>query len=256
MSIHYSEFKNKSAIVTGGASGLGESVVRRLATQGARVVIADINESKANELAGEINDANGEACAFGVDVTSADGVKSMVDFAVEKYGELNFAVNNAGITQVSTPLADQEEETFDRVMTINVKGTWLCMKYEIPELIESGGAIVNVASVAAVIGGSPGNACYVGSKHAVLGMTRSASLDYANQGVRINAICPGAIDTPLVREFVGDNLELLDKISQAHPLGRMAEADEIAESILFLLSSGSSFTTGSAMLVDGGYSVP
>ena len=255
MSIQYDDFQGKSAIVTGGASGLGEACVRNLVKHGAHVVIADINEPAAIALVEELRDSGGTASAFKTDVTCADSVRSMVQFVVDTHGSLDFAVNSAGIPQVGVPLDEQDEELYDQLMGINVKGIWLSMKYEIPELLKTGGSLVNMGSVASLVGGSPGNAMYVGSKHAVLGMTKSAALDYATQGVRINAICPGAVRTPLVVTSVGDNLELLDQIGATHPMNRMAEPHEVAESVLFLLSDASSFTTGSAMLVDGGYSI-
>lgn len=239
-------FTGKAAIVTGGASGIGEAVCRRLSAGGARVVVADFNGDAAQALA----DALGDAIAFQLDVADAGAVERMVATAVGTFGALHLAVNNAGIGGPSHSTADYPLADWHRVIDVNLHGVMYSMKYEIPAMLAAGGgAIVNMASILGSVGWS-GSIPYVAAKHALLGMTKAAAMEYAARGVRINAVGPAFIDTPLLANL---DRAAYDGLVGLHPLGRLGTADEVAALTCFLLSQDASFITGSYHLVDGGY---
>lgn len=241
------EFEGKVAIVTGGASGIGEAVARELAAGGAKVVVADFNGEAAERLADELGEG---AAAFQLDVADAGAVKALVDDTFAMFGGLHLAVNNAGIGGPSHPAADYPLEDWHRVIDVNLHSVFYSMKYQIPAMLASGGgAIVNMASILGSVGWA-GSLPYVASKHALIGMTRTAAQEYATQGVRINAVGPGFIDTPLLQ---GLDREVYGGLVALHPIGRLGRADEVSALTCFLLSDRASFITGSYHLVDGGY---
>ena len=248
-----SEFESKVALVTGGNSGIGRAIASSFAEQGAKVVIAARRVADGEETVSMIRDAGGEAIFVATDVSKSSDVQAMVATCISEYGQIDFAVNNAGIEgTVMVPTADYEEEAWDRVIDINLKGVFLCMKYEIPEMLKQGkGAIVNMSSVAGLVGGRVGVAYYA-SKHGVIGATKSAALEYATEGIRINAVCPAIIETPMVERGLINNEELAEKFRAAHPVGRFGQPEEVAAATLWLCSEGASFTTGHALPVDGG----
>ncbi|MBP3076831.1 MULTISPECIES: SDR family NAD(P)-dependent oxidoreductase [Streptomyces] len=244
------EFAGRTALVTGAASGIGLATARRLGQGGARVVIADYNAEGAASAAAALTDEGIEAAAVTVDVTDPASVEAAVRFAQDTYGALHLAVNNAGIGGESAPTGDYDIEVWNRVVRTNLDGVFYSMRYEIPALLAAGGgAIVNTASILGSVGfaGSP---AYVAAKHGVVGLTKTAATEYAAQGVRINAVGPGFIDTPLLQ---GMEKQAYDGLVQLHPAGRLGRSEEVAEVIAFLLSDRASFVHGSYHLVDGAY---
>ncbi len=247
-----SEFQGKVVLITGGTSGIGTATAGAFAREGAKVVITGRRKDKGNEVVEAIKSDGGEAAFFKADVQIAEDVKNMVAKTIETFGKLDIAVNNAGVEQNFTPLADQTEDDYQFVMDTNVKGVWLSMKEEIPAMLEAGGgAIVNVSSVAGVIG-MPTIPLYIASKHAVIGLTKSIALEYAQHGIRVNVVLPGAIETPMVDRFAKDE-ETLQYLNSLHPIGRVGKPSEVADSILWLCSDKSSFVTGTSVRVDGGF---
>ncbi len=244
------EFAGKVALVTGGASGIGEVVARMLAQQGASVLVVDLNEEGANRVAGEIGNAGGKAAGFAADVTDADRMKAAVDAAVEQFGGLHLAFNNAGISGPLGPLHETDLEGYRKLMAINLDSVYYGMYYEIPAMLKAGGgSIVNTSSILGLVGVT-GAVPYVAAKHGVTGMTKAAALGYAPQGIRINSVHPGYIDTPLLGNL---SEEWYNWLVAKHPIGRLGKAEEVAELVLFLLSNRSSFITGTQHTVDGGY---
>ncbi|MEY6564457.1 SDR family NAD(P)-dependent oxidoreductase [Streptomyces sp. PGLac3x] len=244
------EFAGRTALVTGAASGIGLATARRLGQGGARVVIADYNAEGAAAAATALGDEGIEASAVTVDVTDPASLEAAVRFAQETYGALHLAVNNAGIGGESAPTGDYDIDVWNRVVRTNLDGVFYSMRYEIPALLAAGGgAIVNTASILGSVGfaGSP---AYVAAKHGVVGLTKTAATEYAAQGVRINAVGPGFIDTPLLQ---GMEKEAYDGLVALHPAGRLGRSEEVAEVIAFLLSDRASFVHGSYHLVDGAY---
>ena len=242
------------ALVTGGGSGIGRASSLAYARDGAKVVIVDVNVEGGEETVQSIKEAGGEAILVHADVSKAVEVQQIVDRTVEAYGRLDCAFNNAGVSGRSRgTMVDHSEEEWDRVIGINLKGVWLCMKAQIPQMLkQGGGAIVNNASVAGLVGIRRTSA-YVAAKHGVVGLTKAAALEYAESGIRVNAVCPGYINTPLVRS-VFDQLEgMEEEVIARHPLGRLGEPHEIAEAVVWLSSDAASFVTGHTMTVDGGY---
>jgi NAD(P)-dependent dehydrogenase (short-subunit alcohol dehydrogenase family) len=250
------KFDGKVAFVTGGASGIGRATALAFAHAGARVVVADVGEHGNQETARLIEQDGGRALAVRCDVTRGQDVKAAVEKTVATFGRLDFAFNNAGIEpKKPAPTADYDEEEWNRIIDIDLRGVFLCLKHEIPLILRSGGgAIVNTSSGAGVIGikGSP---AYSAAKHGVIGLTRAASLDYAGQNIRINAVCPGYIDTPMMGRFTGGTPEGRAQVISEEPIGRMGRPEEIANTVLWLCSDGSGFVVGHALVADGGQTV-
>ena len=245
-------FDGKVALVTGAADGIGRASALAFAREGARVVVADVAEAGGKETVRLIADQGGEAIFVPCDVTRSADVRALVDRAVETYGRLDAAHNNAGITTPQVAAADITEEDFDRTLAVNLKGVWLCMKYEVPAMLASGGgAIVNAGSSAAVVG-LPLFGGYTASKHGVAGLTRSAALDYAKLGVRINCVCPGATRTRMMLGAIEENPERGEIISRTIPIGRMGEPEEVAELAVWMCSDRASFVVGVVVSADGG----
>jgi NAD(P)-dependent dehydrogenase (short-subunit alcohol dehydrogenase family) len=243
-------FENKVAIITGGASGIGQSAALAFAEQGAKVVIADVQDG--GETLSQISKAGGEGIFIKCDVSKDGDVKAMVEKTIQTYGRLDFGINNAGIEGVQIAMQDLAESDWDRTIAINLKGIWLCMKYEIPYILrQKNGAIVNTASIAGVVGFA-NMAAYVASKHGVAGLTKVAALELAETGVRVNAICPGVIHTPMVDRGLA-NPEMEKAYTAMIPMGRMGRPEEMAETILYLCSDSSSYVTGQVLIADGGW---
>lgn len=243
----------KAALVTGAGSGIGRATALACAREGAKIVVADRAVEGGEETVSMIKSAGGEATFVPVNVTQAAEVESMVAAAVSAYGRIDCAHNNAGIEGVFATTADYPEEDWDRVMAVNLKGVWLCMKYEIPQMVQQGGgAIVNTASLAGLVGAKRMPA-YVASKHGVAGLTKTAALEYAKSGIRINAVCPGIIHTSMVdRMFLSRRPDLEDRLAAVEPMGRLGKPEEVAEAVVWLCSDAASFVTGHTMTVDGG----
>src|SRR5947199_6395063 len=247
------EFEGKVALVTGGGSGIGRATALAFARDGAQVVIGNRNVQRGEETVSMIRDAGGTASFQRTDVLVAADVEALVDYATTTYGRLDVAFNNAGIDGDVGPLAEQTEANYDAVMDINVKGVWLSMKYEIPQMLDQGGgAIVNCSSVAGVIG-FPGIGIYSASKHAVIGLTKAAALEYSAQGIRVNAVNPAVIDTEMVDRLADGMNVKKDDLTTFHPIGRLGRVEEVAEAGLWLCSDKASFVTGHSMMVDGGF---
>jgi len=243
-------FYSKVAIITGGASGIGMATAVAFANLGAKVVVADIQDgSETVEL---IKKAGGEGIFVKCDVSQEADVKAMVDKTIKTYGRLDFGINNAGIEGVQTSLQDLTEKDWDRTISINLKGIWLCMKHEIPYLLQQGkGAIVNTASIAGVVA-FQNMAAYVSSKHGVVGLTKVAAMELAKTGIRVNAICPGVIKTPMVDRALVSS-EIVNAYNAMIPMGRMGTPDEMAGTIVYLCSDAAAYVTGHAMVADGGW---
>src|SRR4051812_46323134 len=250
------KFEGRVAFVTGGGSGIGRTTALAFARAGASVAVADIGEQANQETARLIEQAGGRALAVRCDVTRGDAVKAALEKTAETFGRLDFAFNNAGIEpKKPAPTADYDEEEWNRIIDVDLRGVFLCMKHEIPLILQSGGgAIVNTSSGAGVIGikGSP---AYTAAKHAVIGLTKAAALDYAAQNIRINAVCPGYIDTPMMTRFTGGTAEGRAKVISEEPIGRMGSPEEIADAVLWLCSEGAGFVVGSAIVIDGGQTI-
>jgi NAD(P)-dependent dehydrogenase (short-subunit alcohol dehydrogenase family) len=249
-------FAGKVAFVTGAANGIGRAAALAFAREGARVVVADVSEQGNQETVRLIEAQGGRALAVRCDVSRAEDVKTALDRTVEAFGRLDFAFNNAGVEQKKlTPLAELDEEEWDRILNIDLRSVFLCMKYEIPLILkQGGGAIVNTSSGAGVVG-IKGNPAYTAAKHGVIGLTRSAALDYAAQNVRVNAVCPGYIDTPMMGRFTGGTSEGRAKVIAEEPVGRMGKPEEIAAAVVWLCSDAAAFVIGHAMVIDGGQTV-
>lgn len=250
------QFAGKVAFVTGAASGIGRAAALAFAREGANVVVADISEQGMSETAGLIAKQGGRAITTRCDVARAEEVRAALAKTVEAFGRLDFAFNNAGVEPKKlAPTAEWEPDEWDHILDIDLRGVFLCMKYEIPLILEQGGgAIVNTSSGAGVIGikGSP---AYTAAKHGLIGLTRSAALDYAGQNIRINAVCPGYIDTPMMARYTGGTSEGRAKVISEEPVGRMGTAEEIANAVIWLCSDAAHFVIGHAMVIDGGQTI-
>src|SRR6202521_1269771 len=234
------EVQNKVAIVTGGSSGIGRAAVVAYAREGAKVVVAGRRAAEGEETVRLVRAQGGEAMFVATDVAKEAQVKNLVGRTLEQFGRLDFAFNNAGIEQTPTPFLEQKMETYNQVMEINVKGVWLSMRHEIPAMLKSGGgSIVNTSSALGVIAFA-GMEIYVASKHAVIGLTKSAAVEFGKQGIRINAVLPAAIETDMYRRFVGENAESKAALTAMHPIGRIGTPEEIADAVIWLSSSKSS----------------
>lgn len=246
-------FTGKVALVTGASSGIGRAAALAFAREGAKVVAADVSVEGGEETISMIKKTGGEAIFVKTNVANAAEVEALVNAAVSTYGRLDCAYNNAGISGKSQTIVDTTEENWDRIISINLTGVWLCMKYEIPVMLKNGsGAIVNTASDAGLIGVKRTGA-YVASKHGVVGLTKTAALEYAKSGVRVNAVCPGPIETPMLMKGADRFPQMIPKMIKAQPNGRLGKPEEIAEAAVWLCSDAASFVTGLAMPVDGGY---
>jgi len=247
------DFKGQVALVTGASSGMGLATAQAFAQAGAAVVLADINEEALGAATDGLSGAGHQAISVICDVSKEDEVATMVERAVATFGRLDMAFNNAGIQAPPSDAADEPAEIFDRVNAINLRGVWSCMKHELRQMREQGsGAIVNCSSLGGLVG-LPGRAAYHASKHGVIGLTRSAALEYAPRGIRINAVCPGTIETPMVAEMIRrGELDMAEAVKN-QPINRLGRPDEIAAVVLWLCSPAASFVIGVALPVDGGY---
>ncbi|WP_159901771.1 SDR family NAD(P)-dependent oxidoreductase [Salinirussus salinus] len=243
------------AVVTGASSGIGRASAERFAAEGASVVVADIDEAGGTETVERIEDDGGEATFVEVDVSDPDSVQAMVDATVERYGSLDVAHNNAGILTDFVPVTEIEESDWDTLIDVNLKGVWACLKAEIPAMLESnGGAVVNTTSEEGLVGG-PARGSYVASKHGVVGLTRTAALEFADAGLRVNAVAPGPIDTGMSPDSMdAEDLEgMREAVREEIPLGRFGEPEEVAGATAYLCSEDASFVTGHTLVVDGGH---
>jgi NAD(P)-dependent dehydrogenase (short-subunit alcohol dehydrogenase family) len=243
----------KVAVVTGGAAGIGRASAHIFAREGASVVVADVDEDGGRDTVAMIEEGGGQASFFRADVSVRVEVVAMVDHAVETYGGLDCAHNNAGIAAPMAPLADYPDDGWDRTMAVMLTGVYYCMKAEIPPMLErGGGAIVNTASGVGLVG-YPNQAAYTASKHGVIGLTKVAALDYGARGVRVNAVCPGTAQTPMVDRALRHDPSIGAHLKSLHPIGRIGEASEVAEAAVWLCTPAASFVLGVALPVDGGY---
>ena len=247
------QFEGKVALVTGGGSGIGRATALAFAREGAQVVIGNRNVQRGEETVAMIKKGGGTASFKKTDVLVATEIKALVEHAVKTYGGLDLAFNNAGVEGVVASVVDQTEANYEAVMNVNVKGVWLSMKYEIPRMLErGGGSIVNCSSVAGLIG-FPNMSIYMASKHAVIGLTKVAAIEFSAQGIRINAVNPAVIDTEMVDRLAEGFGMKKEELVQFHPIGRLGRAEEIAEAVLWMCSDKSSFVTGHSLIVDGGF---
>ncbi|RHX88629.1 SDR family NAD(P)-dependent oxidoreductase [Leptospira stimsonii] len=252
--------KDKVAVVTGGNSGIGKAIVLEFVSRGVKVVFCARREEEGKALETEIRSKGGDAYFIACDVVLEDQIKKVVDFAVDKFGRLDFGINNAGIPGPSISLHEYTEKLWDKVIDVNLKGTWLSMKHQIAAMLKSGGgSIVNVSSIHGINGAEPEwkISPYTASKHGVVGLTKSGALEYAERNIRINAVCPGFVKTDIIEGIVknsNDPLETEKQMARLHPVNRIATPEEVAKVAVWLCSSDASFITGTALPVDGGYS--
>ena len=247
------QIKDSVFLIPGGASGLGAATATNLAAAGGKVVLADLNATALRDVTDDLTAAGHQALGVACDVSDEEQVAAMVKGAVAQFGRLDMAFNNAGIMAPPTDAAEEAAEQFDRVEAVNLRGVWACMKHELAHMRTQGsGAIVNNSSLGGLVG-LPGRAAYHASKHGVIGLTKSAALEYAPRGIRINAICPGTIETPMVTEMIAKGELGMDEAIANQPIARLGQASEMAAAVLWLCSPGASFVVGIALPVDGGY---
>jgi NAD(P)-dependent dehydrogenase (short-subunit alcohol dehydrogenase family) len=247
------QLQNKVILVTGGGSGIGRATSLLLAKQGAKVMIADYAPESAERTVKAIKESGGDASCMAADISIATQVETLIKQTVATYGRLDGAFNNAGIEGKMSDTVDYPEDVFDRIMAINLKGVWLCMKYEIPQMLKTGGgAIVNTASGAGLVG-VPMLSAYNASKHGVVGLTKTAALEFAQKNIRVNCVCPGLINTPMVARMIDSGGMNEQEFLAAEPVRRMGRPEEIGEGVVWLLSDAASFVTGHSMSIDGGY---
>lgn len=245
--------ENKVALVTGAARGIGLACAQAFAREGAEVILADLD--KPEKQAQRLVDSGLKAHARACDVSDANQVEKLVRWIAEKFGRLDAALNNAGVQTPQRQMAEITDAEFDKTVAVDFKGVWNCMRFEILQMLkQGGGAIVNTSSQGGVTG-FPGQAAYIACKHAVIGLTRTAALDYASKGIRINAVCPGVILTPVAEELMRRNPDLEEKLVRDIPAGRLGRPEEIADAVIWLCSPGASFMAGHALLVDGGFTI-
>lgn len=248
-------FENKVTVITGAASGMGLATVEAFVKSGASVVMADINQQAVTKEAVRLRREGYDVNPIKCDVSLEKDVQRMIEFTISTYGKIDFAYNNAGVQSLVTDTADLEKEEFDRVIGINLLGVWLCMKYELQQMRKQGnGVIVNCSSLGGLVG-LPGRSAYHAAKHGVLGLTKSSALEYANKNIRINAICPGTIETPMVTEMINSGDLDKDAATSLLPIGRLGKENEIADAVLWLCSDSSSFIIGQSIAIDGGYTI-
>jgi NAD(P)-dependent dehydrogenase (short-subunit alcohol dehydrogenase family) len=247
------DFSDQVALVTGAGAGMGLDTARAFATSGAAVVLADINADAVGAATDELTAAGHQALGVACDVADEDQVAALVDRTVDTFGRLDMAFNNAGIMLPLADAADEPAESFDRVSAINLRGVWACMKHELRQMRAQGsGSIVNCSSLGGLVG-NPGRASYHATKHGVLGLTKSAALEYAPRGIRVNAVCPGTIETPMLADMIAKGELTVDDAEAGQPVGRLGRGEEIAAAVLWLCSPGASLVVGVALPVDGGY---
>lgn len=246
-------FKDKVILITGSTFGIGKTTALAFAARGAKVVLSDYIQDEDTEKT--IKENGNEAIFIKCDVSKEEDVKNLVAETVAHFGRLDFCFNNAGIEGSPAPATECTNENWDKTININLTGVWYCMKYQIPEMLKTGGgSIVNNASIAGLVGFGSMPA-YVASKHGVVGLTKNVALDYAKQGIRVNAVCPGVIQTPMIDRFTGGDQAAMDQLKAGKPMGRIGQPEEIAETVIFLCSDGASFITGQSIAVDGGWTV-
>jgi NAD(P)-dependent dehydrogenase (short-subunit alcohol dehydrogenase family) len=246
-------FENKVALITGGSYGIGRATAVAFAQRGARVVIADWIEDTEGETLRLVTEAGSEGVFVTCDVSKSSNVKAMIDKTISTFGTLDFAFNNAGIEGLMGPVQQCTEENWDKTIAINLKGVWLCMKYEIEQMVKQGkGAIVNCSSVAG-LNGFANLPAYVASKHGVIGLTKTAALENAKTNIRVNAVCPGVIHTSMIDRITHGDKEAEKQYTAIEPVGRMGDPKEVAETVVWLCSNAASFVTGDAIAVDGGF---
>lgn len=248
--------EGKVVLITGAAQGIGFATAKAFAEAGASVVLADLDKDLVNQATEQLTAEGYKTLAITCDVSDDTQVKAMVDKTVEAFGRLDAAYNNAGIQNVLADAADQTIEDFDRVTGVNFRGVWSCMKYELQQMRKQGsGAIVNCSSIGGILGGA-GRGTYHGAKHGVIGLTKSAALEYASKGIRINSICPGIIHSPMLDGMLNSGqTDVIDEMLKGVPIGRLGRPEEIANAVVFLCSDAASFVIGHTMVVDGGYSI-